>query len=154
MIRIRKLTPAAQYFGLKSRYPEGNGELLDHGRRLKWIQVIQPHSLCSRYTVEVRFEQDRSPIVLVLSPDIQLLAGDRDLPHTYKPVEGKPSLCLWWQRDWNLGMAISDTFLPWAAEWFWFFEHWLVTGEWLGGGSHPIPIAAPLSPTGSIQLSA
>ena len=33
--------------------------------------------------------------------------------------------------------------VPWAAEWFWFFEHWLVTGEWLGGGSHPVPIVPP-----------
>lgn len=143
MIRSHKLTPAAQLFGLRSRYPDGEGELQCHGRRMRWRQRVKPHVLCGTYLIEVRLEQDSLPETLVLFPDIQEQAGARKLPHTYSPVDGKPSLCLWWKNDWNRGLAISDTIIPWAAEWFWFYEHWLVTGEWLGGGSHPTEINPP-----------
>lgn len=143
MIRSRKLTPAAQCYGLQIRYPLGRGRLLNHGRRMRWVCELQPHPLCGRYLIEIRLEQDGLPDVLVLSPNLTDLAGGRELPHTYSPVDGHPSLCLWWQRDWHRGMAISDTIVPWAAEWLWFFEHWLVTGEWLGGGSHPTPVTPP-----------
>jgi hypothetical protein len=27
--------------------------------------------------------------------------------------------------------------LPWAAIWLFYFEEWLASGEWKGGGEHP-----------------
>lgn len=29
---------------------------------------------------------------------------------------------------------ISDTIIPWVADWLLYYELWLATGEWLGGG--------------------
>ncbi len=83
-------------------------------------------------------------MVLVRAPDIEGLAGGRALPHTFDKIDGLPVLCLWWQRDWNRGMPLT-TLIAWAAEWFWFFEYWLETGEWLGGGSHPVKFTPPTS---------
>jgi hypothetical protein len=34
-------------------------------------------------------------------------------------------------------MYIADTIVPWAALWLVFYEYWLATGLWLGGGEHP-----------------
>lgn len=34
-------------------------------------------------------------------------------------------------------MLIADTYIPWAIEWLYYYEIWLVTGEWCGGGIHP-----------------
>lgn len=34
-------------------------------------------------------------------------------------------------------MLISETIVPWASEWLFYFELWLVTKEWMGGGEHP-----------------
>ena len=31
---------------------------------------------------------------------------------------------------------ISNTIIPWTIEWLYFYELWLATGEWLGGGEH------------------
>ena len=31
-------------------------------------------------------------------------------------------------------MYVAETTMPWAAEWLFFFELWLATDEWLGGG--------------------
>ncbi|MDY0295864.1 MAG: hypothetical protein RB296_00975 [Acidobacteriota bacterium] len=33
-------------------------------------------------------------------------------------------------------MIIAKTIVPWASEWLIFYELWLATGEWLGGGIH------------------
>ena len=37
----------------------------------------------------------------------------------------------------NPRMLIANTTLPWTAEWLFFYELWLVTGEWDGGGHWP-----------------
>jgi hypothetical protein len=34
-------------------------------------------------------------------------------------------------------MKISDTIVPWAVLWLYYFEDWLATDEWKGGGKHP-----------------
>jgi len=34
-------------------------------------------------------------------------------------------------------MAIADTIIAWASEWLFFYELWLATGEWHGGGHDP-----------------
>lgn len=34
-------------------------------------------------------------------------------------------------------MAVANTIVPWLAEWLEFYEGWLVTGIWYGGGEHP-----------------
>ncbi|WP_258193290.1 hypothetical protein [Paraburkholderia sp. BL25I1N1] len=36
-------------------------------------------------------------------------------------------------------MKLADTHLAWTVEWLGYFEEWLVTGEWAGGGYHPTP---------------
>ena len=32
---------------------------------------------------------------------------------------------------------LSETIIPWAIEWLYYYEIWLVTGTWNGGGEHP-----------------
>ncbi|MGA3008509.1 MAG: hypothetical protein ABSE59_11530 [Opitutaceae bacterium] len=145
MIRQKSVSLAAQHFLLKSKWPNGYGIIgpSAEGRRLRWYQSIRPHVLCGTYDVELRYVESHFPAVLVKSPDIQALAGDRVLPHTYENVDGLPSLCLWSKKDWNPSRPVASTLIPWTAEWLWFFEHWLVSGEWLGGGTHPTKPCPP-----------
>jgi hypothetical protein len=42
-------------------------------------------------------------------------------------------------------MLLADSIVPWASEWLFFYEFWLVTGEWDGGGRWQ-PTSAPESP--------
>jgi hypothetical protein len=51
------------------------------------------------------------------------------------------SLCLFnpEKREWNPEQRLGDTILPWACIWLYFYEIWLATGDWKGGGDHPIP---------------
>ena len=49
---------------------------------------------------------------------------------------GHQMLCLFAKGDWTPQKYISETIVPWAAEWCYFYEVWLDTGEWHGGGYH------------------
>lgn len=32
---------------------------------------------------------------------------------------------------------MAPQLIPWIATWFYYFEEWLVSDEWKGGGVHP-----------------
>ena len=34
-------------------------------------------------------------------------------------------------------MRLVDTIVPWSILWLFYFEDWLETDEWKGGGMHP-----------------
>lgn len=34
-------------------------------------------------------------------------------------------------------MRLDQTIVPWTALWLYYFEQWLVSGDWHGGGQHP-----------------
>ena len=62
-------------------------------------------------------------------------------PHVYRndAAPDYPYLCLYdpRERPWRPDDYIAETIIPWASEWLFFFEGWLVTGNWEGGGRHP-----------------
>lgn len=110
------------------------------GRQLQVRVGISPGQFGRLYDCLLTVKPDGvQPDVIVLAPDLLTLAGGQKIPHTYMH-EGKGTrLCLWWPkgREWIPQMKLADTFIPWTAEWLHFFELWLKTGEWLGGGEHP-----------------
>ncbi len=34
-------------------------------------------------------------------------------------------------------MRLDQTIVPWTALWLFYFEEWLESNEWKGGGEHP-----------------
>ena len=145
MITSKPLSLVVQLLRLQQMWPAGRGDIRSsaEGRRLRWHQSIRPHALCGLYEIELRFAEGHRPLVLVKAPDLKSLASGRKLPHTFADVDDLPSLCLWWKNDWRNTQLVASTVIPWTAEWFWFFEHWLSTGEWLGGGTHPVKVVPP-----------
>ncbi len=114
------------------------------GRELHYRFQISPSDFGRQYTCRLQMSPDsRMPSVFVLRPDLCLLAADRPLPHVYPHGGVGTKLCLWWpkRREWNPQMALAETYLAWTAEWLWYFEDWLINGEWSGGGEHPTPRA-------------
>ncbi len=112
------------------------------GRILNYRASISPGAFGRLYQCLLKVKPDgQQPDVIVLEPDLRTLADGKRIPHTYA-YDGKGTrLCLWWPkgRDWLPSMKLVDTFVPWTAEWLYFFELWLLTGEWSGGGQHPDP---------------
>lgn len=90
------------------------------GMQFPWVEVIRPR--------------------VVQRPDFE----EGPLPHVYWRGD-VPGPCLFdpLQNEWDAGMAISRTTVPWTIDWLYFYEIWSMTGKWLGGGRHrgqPIPV--------------
>ncbi len=77
----------------------------------------------------------RAPKVYLISPKLIQKNGEL-VPHLYDQETQR--LCLFMPKyeEWKPFMYISETIIPWASEWLVFYELWLSTGEWLGGGEH------------------
>ena len=93
-----------------------------------------PTELCQSYTVKLKYKLGKAPQVNILKPELIEPEG-RSLPHTYP---GK-RLCLYYPGIgvWREDMLLAETIVPWISEWLYYYEIWLVTGEWYGGGIHP-----------------
>ncbi|WP_245785323.1 hypothetical protein [Paracidovorax wautersii] len=112
------------------------------GRQLRFRFSIASGPFGRAYRCELRIKPGFGfPEMFVLSPDLQLLAGAKRLPHVYPSNGPGVRLCLWLpaNREWRAEMSLGDTYVAWTAEWLAYFELWLATGEWRGGGVHPEP---------------
>ena len=96
--------------------------------------TVQPLPLSQRYAVRLEYRPGRWPQVWVESPD--LVHPERGKPpHTYDPDQ--PCLFHPDDRDWLPTKYLAFTVVPWLLEWLVYYEAWLVTGHWQGGGVHP-----------------
>jgi hypothetical protein len=100
---------------------------------LTWTGWLQPTPASRSYLVRIRYDGVSRPQVNVLDPPLVIPEGKTGLPHVYPHRE----LCLYYPGEWNGRMLIGDTIIPWASEWLFFYELWLATGEWHGGGREP-----------------
>jgi hypothetical protein len=129
------LTPAQQFLFLRSNpICAGEGTLANRG--LIWNYRMHPTPLSREYSIRIRYDKDDTPSAFVKEPDLSLLAGERDLPHVYK---NPTRLCLYLpgSGEWIDTMRIDRTFVPWTATWLYYFEEWMVSNDWKGGGEHP-----------------
>lgn len=132
----RPLTAIQQLIGLQrdSIFP-GRGTV--RLGRLVWDFEARPTVLSRVYGVRIVYKQDATPHVLVMTPDLIDLAGGRKLPHVYEQRPTRLCLYLPRAREWNRSMSISETIVPWTILWLFYFEEWLVSDDWQGGGVHP-----------------
>lgn len=111
------------------------------GRGLTYRMELSPSSASRLYECELHVPPGLVlPEMFVRDPDLNILAGGKKLPHVY-PYKGKGiHLCLWQPRyrEWTWSMKLSETYVPWTIQWLFYFEDWLSTGEWAGGGEHPV----------------
>jgi hypothetical protein len=104
--------------------------------RLTWHTSVQPTPLARSYQADVAYSLGKTPTVRISEPDLELLAQGRPLPHVYtNPLR----LCLHLPgiEDWDAAKRIDQTIIPWTYTWLFYFEDWLATDDWKGGGRHP-----------------
>ena len=89
------------------------------------------------YSIRLNYYVNHAPTAIVEGPDLFVLAGGRPLPHVYE--QEPPRLCLYLPGtgEWQPWMRIDQTMVPWTALWLFYFEEWLVSDDWKGGGAHP-----------------
>ena len=133
MIPTARVSVALQAHRLRQVFPGGTAVV--RRSRLAWTGKLRPTSLSDEYSIYLTYKLSDKPVVMV--PDrIPHWCGPNRPPHLH--ADG--SLCLYYPpaREWRRDMLLGDTILPWTAEWLLHYEIWLVTGNWMGGGIHPV----------------
>lgn len=90
-----------------------------------WRGWLQPLPESGRYEVAIEYRMGWSPRAWVISPKLA-----DDAPRIYSMEK----LCLYhpFEWDWHGNRILAATIFPWVANWLFFYEIWLDTGEWLG----------------------
>lgn len=131
----KELSLAQQFLFLKnSKLTPGSGTLTHV--KLSWTYDVQPVPLSRRYQVRIDLPRSGAPNVFVVNPNIEVLAGGRNIPHVYRnPLR----LCLHMPKtgQWTPAKRLDNTIVPWTALWLFYFEDWLASDDWKGEGIHP-----------------
>jgi len=104
---------------------------------LSWEFTARPSPLGRGYQLRLTYTLKQSPEVIVITPDLVELAGGTKLPHVYSETPVRLCLFLPGAREWRPSFTLVETIVAWAYLWLFWFEDWLATGEWKGGGVHP-----------------
>jgi hypothetical protein len=91
-----------------------------------WIGELRPSLSSPAYLVQIKYKLYALPKVRVLRPKLH-----PDAPHIYHDDN---TLCLYYPPDdsWNHRKYLGNTILLWTAEWLYYYELWLATGQWFG----------------------
>lgn len=135
MNKRQELTIHQQLAVLKRDFPHGKSQIINHNT-IQWKGILKSSPIGDEYKVKLTYELGKSPNVFVLEPSpLKLAEGKKFLPHVYDTK--KQRLCLYYPdgKEWNSSKPLTQTVMIWAIEWLYFYELWLITGEWLGGGT-------------------
>jgi hypothetical protein len=131
----RRLNTAQQLASLYRLYPRGKGWI--RHPILTWEDQLRPTPLSRTYSAAVKYQPGSAPRAYVVNPSLLELADGRHVPHLYSQAEQRLCLYLPNAGGWNPSKFISETIIPWALLWLFYFEEWLLSDEWKGGGVHP-----------------
>ena len=135
MVRNKRITAIQQAAVLKKIYDFANSRWNIRPHGFTWVFDVTPTALSDTYTLKLVYNEPFFPQVYVVSPkQLALAEGAERLPHTYDTK--KQRLCLFrpFSNEWNGTMLIAYTIVHWAIEWLYYYENWVYTGKWLGGG--------------------
>ena len=132
------LTLIQQKVALCLAYKGANCSIDKKKGQLFWSGKITPTALSKEYTVVLVYHPGNSPKVWVIGEELEKL-DDPNFPHKfYVDVKSKMvRICLYRYSEFNSSKLLANTIIPWTVEWLYYYELWLATGEWLGGGEHP-----------------
>ena len=119
---------------LKKEYPESNPVV--HYDELIWYGQIRPSPVSRYYKIKIYCKgYSRRPKVVLYGDTIEGI-DKPDFPHHFEINKDKQEvvLCLHMPHEFNYNYWIADTIIPWTQEWLYYYEIWLATGEWCGGG--------------------
>lgn len=124
-----------QIMALKGKYANVTHKIRKDHRSVDTYIVLKPteDSLCYKLRISAKVD---STIVNIypVEPFIGREINGEKVPHMFS--DG--SLCLYYPEynEWKYSDCWADTLIPWASLWLYYYEIWLMTGAWLGGGIH------------------
>jgi hypothetical protein len=125
---------AVRSFGLKRAFPLSEYRLKND--KLFWKGTLQPTALSTPFEVVITCKQYASPEIWVYVGEVQDIES---IPHKYETdkTNNRVRICLCLPSEYETEWGFLTAIIPWTIEWLYFYEIWLATGEWRGGGCHP-----------------
>ena len=125
-----------QMMTLRAAYPSASCER--RNGTLFWFGKVKPTPLSREYNVALTYSNSQAPKVWVIGEELQKI-DDPNFPHKYEvdPKNNMVWICLYRYREFTKDKFLANTIIPWTVEWLYFYEIWLATGTWCGGGEHP-----------------
>ena len=132
--RSPNLSIAQQDWRIKKQFPQFFGQKVNPQEKI-WIGELRPTEESVYYNIKIVYKIGHYPKVTVLKPKLLLAREKKKLPHVYSGNK----LCLFSpeNEEWTPKRLIADTIIPWTILWLFYYESWLYTGKWEGGGRHP-----------------
>lgn len=109
---------------MKERFPQFQSYIAE--RRFFFSGILQPAPDMPEYKVRIEFRDNKAPRVKVIEPKLVDTP-----PHFYDKIK---CLCLYKPEDfqWTASTLISEYIVPWTSCWLYFYEYWLLDGNWYG----------------------
>ena len=113
-----KLTLGQQIADLSVHFPQ----FRFHRGTMSWVGHLQPTDTSPTYRIRITYRSPHAPKTWILDPPVH-----KEAKHRYSDN----TLCLYDHRagEWHAGMFLSETIIPWTAEWLYFYEAWLIDPE-------------------------
>jgi hypothetical protein len=126
-----------QVNALRSKFP--GARLTHQPAKLKIVLNVQPTARSVQYKVLIKYALHSLPQVWVLSPILKKNDKGDNIPHMYN----QERICLFQPKygEFRATNYLSNTIIPWIALWLYHYEIWQMTGQWEGGGEHPVSTA-------------
>lgn len=124
-----------QISAIKSKYAHSNHKYDYKQKKFNVFLKLKPTDDSIEYIVELVCSVGSKKLdVFVRHPNIEEIAEGKSIPHRYP----SKALCLFYPYydEWRKNDLWADTIVPWCSLWLFYFEIWIITGEWLGGGKH------------------
>ncbi|MBQ6181152.1 hypothetical protein [Ruminococcus flavefaciens] len=134
--KAKRLSLAQQKAALCQTFANSKCKIINN--KLIWKSQVQPTHLSRKYNIELQYSINSLPRIYILGDALKKL-DDPNFPHNYgvDVAKKKVEICLFRYKEFTNSMLLSNTVIPWAIEWLFYYEIWLTTGEWQGGGEHP-----------------
>ena len=103
--------------------------------KVELLLSIKPTVVSKEYKIKLNATKSSKKVnIYVVEPKVSQFENGKKVPHLYSDA----SLCLFYPKynEWNYSELWSETLIPWASLWLYYYEVWQETGEWLGGGIH------------------
>jgi len=128
--REKKLTVWQQIYFMRNSFNQLQEAV--SGNRAVWRGPMNHSRFGVSYEVLIEYVWPKRPKIWVTQPILVTRPGKK-IPHRYEDR----SLCLHLPHEWDPGKIIATTIVPWISHWLFYYEIWLATDQWLGGGEHP-----------------
>ncbi|MBS7327126.1 MAG: hypothetical protein KIG68_00015 [Oxalobacter sp.] len=132
--KIPNIPLAKQAHYLRLIYPES--KCFTRFNKLTWFGKIKPSPISRIYKIKISCDGFKRPKVILYGDNLRGIEK-ADFPHKFNVnlEKSEVELCLHMFHEFSHKKhLIADTIVLWTQEWLFFYEIWLETGEWLGGG--------------------